>query len=122
MTNNVLRVTDAENAVEAAKQNGHGGGGMTVTEALQNITYMVTELIERQNALTARVIELEARPSLEDAGVWDEREQYRLGEVVTHDGSAWVFRGTKNGRPGHSNSWRLLVKRGKDGRDARGAR
>jgi hypothetical protein len=38
------------------------------------------------------ILELQARPALEDAGVWQERTVYRPGHVVTVDGSAWVCR------------------------------
>ena len=78
----------------------------------QGLVPFVHDVIAEATApLIARIAELEARPSLEDAGVWDQAKLYRPGHVTTHDGSAWVCKeANSNARPGTSNAWRLMVK------------
>ena len=69
--------------------------------------------------LRERVAALEARPALRDAGVWSPDQTYRPGDVTTDHGSAWSAQAESKGvRPGDNNAacWRLLVKRGRDGR------
>jgi len=79
-----------------------------------------TMMRTRQARLEERVRELEAAPFLRDAGIWSPRPDYNLGEVCQHDGSTWICqRWHRNETPGKSDSWRLWVKRGRDGRDAR---
>jgi hypothetical protein len=50
-------------------------------------------------------------------GVWDDR-QYKKGNVVTHQGSTWIARDDTSTKPGTDPAWQLIVKRGRDGRDA----
>lgn len=67
-----------------------------------------------------RIAELQARPTLQDAGVWGEEKVFHPGDIVSHDGSAFICKETNaKARPGQSDCWRLLVKRGKDARGAR---
>jgi hypothetical protein len=67
--------------------------------------------------LQARIIELEERRNLHDAGVWREGVMHMPGAVVSYRGSAWVCRtGCKDVRPGTSEHWRLMIKRGRDAR------
>jgi hypothetical protein len=76
----------------------------------------VSEIAE----LKARINELEARPLLEDAGVWNQSTVYRPGQTVTCGGSAWVCKeANSNGKPGTSDSWRLMIKKGRNGKDKR---
>lgn len=44
--------------------------------------------------------------------------KYARGCLVTHGGSLWLSVEDAEGKPGGSPSWRLVVKAGKDGRDA----
>jgi hypothetical protein len=77
-------------------------------------------LKSRERKLEARIRELEQRPLLEDAGVWNRSSAYYPGNVVTHDGSSWVARTSHaHGEPGKCDDWRLMVKRGRDGKDSR---
>ncbi len=71
--------------------------------------------------IQGRIKELESRPEFEDAGVWSDEKSYKNGNGVTYDGSFWIVkRDTQPGeKPGASSGFRLCVKRGKDGRDAR---
>jgi len=55
--------------------------------------------------------------------VYDGATDYVRGDVVTDDGSLWLCKAdTTTERPGQSSAWKLICKRGKDGRDAKGPR
>jgi len=55
--------------------------------------------------------------------VFDAATTYVAGDVVTDDGSLWLCKAaTTSDRPGTSSAWKLICKRGKDGRDAKGPR
>ena len=56
-----------------------------------------------------------------DVGVWKEGASYVQGDVITMGGSAFIAQQDTSEKPGRSDHWRLAVKRGTDGRDARGA-
>lgn len=72
--------------------------------------------------LQRSIDELKSRPSLCYRGVWDASTVYREGDVVSHGGSAWHCQVEATGvKPDESNgvAWRLMVKRGQNGRDGR---
>lgn len=50
-------------------------------------------------------------------GVWKETD-YARGDTVTQDGSTWHCERPTKGRPGMGDDWRLMTKRGRDGKDA----
>ena len=54
-----------------------------------------------------------------DAGVWKEGTTYVAGDGVTSGGSFFIAQSDTTAKPGKSDEWRLAVKRGTDGRDAR---
>jgi hypothetical protein len=54
-----------------------------------------------------------------DAGVWKEDASYVPGDGVTLGGSFFIAQTATTAKPGKSDDWRLAVKRGSDGRDAR---
>jgi len=54
-----------------------------------------------------------------DAGVWKEGTAYAAGDGVTLGGSFFIAQADTSAKPGKSDEWRLAVKRGTDGRDAR---
>jgi len=55
--------------------------------------------------------------------VYDAAADYAQGDVVTDDGSLWLCKAaTTTDRPGTSSAWKLICKRGKDGKDAKGPR
>jgi integrin beta 3 len=54
-----------------------------------------------------------------DAGVWKEGTAYVAGDGVTLGGSFFIAQAATSAKPGKSDDWRLAVKRGSDGRDAR---
>ena len=59
-------------------------------------------------------------PSLLYRGVFREGDQYDGGDAVTYGGSLWVALRATTTKPGDgSPDWRLAVKKGRDGRDAK---
>lgn len=89
-------------------------------ECIEGIAKVVTE---RLTALEGRATALEAKPSLKYEGVWDRAKVYSVGNFCTHEGSLWhCCDDNINAEPGPSAAWRLAVKRGRDGRDAKGSR
>lgn len=54
-----------------------------------------------------------------DVGVWKEGNAYVAGDGVTMGGSFFIAQADTTAKPGKSDEWRLAVKRGTDGRDAR---
>lgn len=101
------------------------GRSLAITGIMARLwaSHRTTEHLHREQiaALEKRIAELEARPIFEDAGVWAENRSYARGQGTTFDGSFWLAkRSTTFGeRPGGCDAWRLAVKRGRDGRDAR---
>jgi len=62
-------------------------------------------------------------PGLRYCGVFVDGKDYDLGDGVTWAGSLWHCNGPTTSRPGEgSKVWTLIVKRGRDGRDAPGVR
>lgn len=74
--------------------------------------------IKEQNA---RITALERRISeFKYCGVWQPGTVYRECNSVTDSGSLWICVSPQTTqRPGDGPDWRLAVKRGKDGKDAR---
>jgi hypothetical protein len=90
---------------------------MTDTERLAEV--IATCIKAAIAPLRERIAVLESRPSLKDCGVWHSGVVYENGSLVTFDGSAWVCRQAHfavGDHPSHDH-FRLLVKRGRDGRD-----
>lgn len=53
-----------------------------------------------------------------DQGVWTSR-QYEKGDGVSWGGSVWFAQEATSEKPGEGKSWRLAVKRGRDGKDGK---
>jgi hypothetical protein len=68
--------------------------------------------------LERRIAELEARDWV---GIWEAGKAFAKGSLITADGSTWcATRAYPEGKPGTPNSgWRLIAKRGRDGKDAK---
>jgi hypothetical protein len=64
--------------------------------------------------LTARVAVLEARPSIQYAGVWQPGRTYARGHATTLSGSLWICEFETTARPGDGaeSGWKLAVKKG----------
>jgi hypothetical protein len=69
--------------------------------------------------LRERVEAIERAGALAYDGVYEPGKAYRRGAAVTHQGSLWIAMLDTTSRPGASDDWRLAVKRGRDGKDAR---
>ena len=54
-------------------------------------------------------------PAFIDRGVWEPGE-YAKGDTVTWGGSLWIAQEATEDKPGVSKSWRLAVKKGRDGK------
>jgi hypothetical protein len=52
-------------------------------------------------------------------GTWCDGSTYERSACVTFDGSLWIALEHTDARPGRDSTWRLCVKRGRDGKDAR---
>lgn len=60
-------------------------------------------------------------PAMIHRGVWIEGKAYEAGDVVTWAGSGWIAKTDTTQKPGDgSPDWLLAIKRGRDGRDAKG--
>jgi hypothetical protein len=70
---------------------------------------------EKIAALERRLAVLEARPELKYVGTYSDREHYAVGNLVTSSGSLWYCHIACEGiRPGTSNHFQLVAKRGRD--------
>jgi integrin beta 3 len=59
-------------------------------------------------------------PTVIDRGVYKAGEQYAAGDATTWGGSLWIAQRATDRKPDTSDSgWRLAVKRGRDGKDAK---
>ena len=66
-----------------------------------------------------KIATLEAQKGIAYKGVWRQGEHYDRGQYVTCAGSLWHANESTDSRPGDCMHWTLVVKAGKDGRDAR---
>lgn len=71
--------------------------------------------------LEKRIAELEKAVEARTwKGVWDHETDYVQHNLVTEGGSVWVAtRDSKGAPPGHSDAWKLCVKKGRDARSPR---
>ena len=82
---------------------------------LDNLTARLTAL-EHAYAGTAKRLDA----TMFDAGVWQSDSQYSRGALVSYKGNACVCTADETrDEPLTSKAWRLVVKRGRDGKDAR---
>lgn len=58
-------------------------------------------------------------PGIVDRGVYKAGEVYEQGDAVTFGGAFWISQKDTSAKPGEPGEWRLSVKAGRDGRDAR---
>lgn len=58
-------------------------------------------------------------PVVLDRGVFSEGKTYEAGDGVSWGGSFWIAQGETAEKPGEGKGWRLAVKRGQNGRDAK---
>lgn len=58
-------------------------------------------------------------PVVLDRGVFKDGQGYEPGDGVTWAGSWWIAQEKTESKPGTDSTWRLAVKRGRDGKDAK---
>lgn len=100
----------------------HEAGWHVVVEGVAAIVVSKSKderTIEIASALTsgAKAIAEFSIPAMIYREVWREGD-YDVGDVVTWSGSAWHCQAKTADKPGTSAAWRLMVKRGADGKDA----
>src|SRR5690606_27860662 len=96
-----------------------GKDGRDGVASKDELSALVREAVDTR--VEQRIAEEKASwPRMEYREVWRDGEHYLLGNVVTWKGAAWHCQetGTKD-RPGEGPGWVLMVKKGRDGRDAR---
>lgn len=56
-----------------------------------------------------------------DRGYWREGMGAEKGDILTHDGNAWIALRETRAKPSHEakDDWRLFARRGRDGRDGK---
>ncbi len=94
------------------------GMGPMIFEAIEK---RAKPLTERLDAAERRIAALESRgPNLADAyrGAWM-YGSYKRGALVTHSGSIFLALKDTDEKPATSDAWKLVVKAGRDGKDAR---
>lgn len=93
---------------------------IAILDSLKASRAFTLSLFDICRTLHARLVAVEQRedgPQLAYRGVWTEGEQYERGSIVTHGGSAWHADAKTSLKP-PSPDWTLMVKKGRDGRDA----
>lgn len=58
-------------------------------------------------------------PTVIDRGVYRAEQTYERGDAVTWAGSLWIAQKETAAKPDGGEDWRLAVKRGRDGKDAK---
>jgi hypothetical protein len=111
---------ESKNAVVAYTEGANVALTLLLADLWADLRSCIAYNREERLALEARVADLEARGSIEYRGIWAADTKYKSGNAVTHDGSMWIATADTQGvRPGDTAFWKLAVKRGRDGRDAR---
>ena len=91
-----------------------------MTDALVRLATALREpdatLRQDLTAAVARIAALEARPQLEHVGAWRAGTAYTPMQLVQHGGSCWLCLEANSVQPGTGPAWRLVAKRGRDGR------
>jgi hypothetical protein len=78
-------------------------------------------LRDRVAKLEKELAEMKANPPTlcsSYQGTWQPGGSKR-GDVVTQDGSLWLAMSDTDAKPGGGDTWKLIVKRGRDGKDLR---
>lgn len=85
-------------------------------------SFNLSDLFEAHARLESRIRDLESRPQMAYTGTWRQGASYQRGDFCSDHGSLWHAWQTTSERPGESEHWQLVAKRGADGRPGRDAR
>jgi hypothetical protein len=109
-----LPAPGASTAATASSRDVTGVVLSAIKQALGPIWTRSRELQATIAELERRIVELEARPTLRDAGVWQANREYRNGDVCTFQGAGWLCRSTHMSVGTHPSpdAFRLFVKSG----------
>lgn len=58
-------------------------------------------------------------PVIIERGIHKQGQSYERGDGVTFGGNYWIAQRDTSDKPGESDAWRLAVRRGRDGKDAK---
>jgi hypothetical protein len=95
-----------------------GQDGFGIHEFVQRGERSVAAIYKRGDEVIEQIFTF---PALIDRGVYKSGEEYEKGDGVTYAGSFWIAQRDTKDAPGNSDSWRLAVKRGRDGKDSKNA-
>ena len=105
-----LRV-EIDEATKSFERLSSGRSGIITAHAIAAAaTIRIRDLAERVDALEAQLANFQHRGAFQ-AGV-----AYFKGNFVQHSGGCWLAMADTDSRPGESSDWRLVAKRGRDGR------
>jgi hypothetical protein len=119
MAKNTLTKKQTQTLYERARED-----WLDLTKGKPAVKQIVSDLFYRFSgrfaALEQRLTELERCP-LDWKGVWSPDTHYTARSLVTHNGSVFYAQSkvAKGVMPGEGEGWKLIVKRGRDGKDAR---
>lgn len=90
----------------------------TLQEAFDQGFLVIKRYLDEEFARYEKRLAAFEANGLRYCGIWQRAQHYSRGSVVTLDGSAWIaLRDTEGAPPG--NDWQLMVRQGRDGKDAR---
>lgn len=85
------------------------------------ITEKDIDIIQEHNKITFKIGEIKKEVkinSLEYKGIYNSNEEYFENDIVTYNGSMHLCtKSCYNEKPTTTDSWKLVVKRGRDGKD-----
>jgi hypothetical protein len=100
----------------------NGKDGIMIDDLAAEYDGERTITIKAVGPIDTRTIGVIAMPIPLDRGVWSPTATYTRGDIVTLNGSGWIARKDTTTQPGTNeggDAWRLFVKRGDRGRDAK---
>jgi hypothetical protein len=97
----------------------HGRDGVSIDGLrVKHVGGRKQKLIATKSDGSEQEVQFVMEGMLLDCGIHKTNSAYEMGDVVTRGGSYWVAKTATTGTPGESPDWRLVVKRGRDGKDA----
>lgn len=109
--------TPAEHAARVFKNFVAEHGAKRVQLALPRA--LLTLVFEQDRKIKNLEARLNSMPAVSYAGVYTPGTKYMRGMLTTYGGALWHAQVATSSRPGTDDTWRLCVKAGRDGRDAR---